>query len=162
MTLAYSVHIKLSYTHLNGGVWFYLYRGSSETRIIGWDSLCLLPAVVSLLQYFRYLPLGSVNGRNMMEMRRGSRNYLRLFICVCPLMMGKVSGFHSGWAPSLRLSRGVESQTDALSLPQIIYAWGRWSWERSCSTGQKVKVGGEDAKGNKSRGCCNTQRGGWK
>lgn len=59
-------------------------------------------------------------------------------------MMGKV--YDSGWAPSLRLSRERLSQTDALSLPQIIYAWGRWSWERSCSTGQKVKVGWEDRK----------------
>lgn len=151
ITVAYSVHIKFCCTHLHWGVWFYLDRGSSETRIIGWDSLCLLPAVVSLLQYFRYPPLGSGYGMNMMEMRRGSRDYRWLFICVCPLMVGKVSGLDSGWAPSLRLSREAESQTDALSLPQIIYAWGRWSWERSCSTGRKVKVGGEDGRQQEPR-----------
>lgn len=134
ISMAYSVHIKCWHARRHGGVCFYLHRGSRETRIIGWDSLCLLLAVISLLQYFRDLPLGSVEGKS-------SRNYLDIYLCL-PADDGE------GGRPwkCLSSSGQVESQTDALSLPQIIYAWGRWSWERSCSTGEKVNVSWEDRK----------------
>lgn len=67
-----------------------------------------------------------------------------LFICISLWATGNVAEPGSAeLCPWKWVSRGqAGSQTDALSLPQIINAWGRWRWAVSCSTGEKVTASG--------------------
>lgn len=87
------------------------------------------------------------------EMRRGSLCFLD---CRAVAICGDLSAYSCGWqgmwlssalaelCPWKWVSSGqAGSQTDALSLPQIINAWGRWRWAVSCSTGEKVTANGD-------------------